>query len=390
MEIPGIKYTQTKLKDPLYNLPENWEGMKIGLKMVGGVGDCCIAIGGTAKALKEKYDCHVIAITFDHRRDFVELLEGVDASLRVQELNDPLVRQMFDVILDFQYAFNNSRQLLARNYYELVSKKIGLTIKPGKLNLTDWGSINIHGRPLVAVHPGASNPNRRWIDSRWLELTEELIKRGFGIVWLGTSDELGFIGDYSYKLSEFSDSIHYQSWILTKCQHFIGCDSGFSHIAGLLGIPGSVLFTATEPRHVIAEYPSLKGISKYTPGLTASRSLRGDDPVAEKVKQLITAADILESLGFDKKDIVSEVGELKRYKRPIVGILAIDQKTELYRKLQKMYEVVVISETSPESDIPIFFYSSQGAISVTFNGRIARINSLEEIDRSLREMHPLN
>ncbi|MSU67469.1 MAG: hypothetical protein CK548_06345 [Opitutia bacterium] len=130
-------------------------------------------------------------------------------------------------------------------------------------------ALNPH---LVALHPGSGSPQKNWPLSRWIELC----------CWLRATHhaELLFItgeadGPAATALAPFGTSAHQLPLAqlvayLTQCRHFLGHDSGISHLAAACGVPSVLLFGPTDPAMwappaphvtVIRRGPSLDEIS---------------------------------------------------------------------------------------------------------------------------------
>ena len=165
--------------DPVTTLPANWAGQRIALKMTGGIGDAVMSIGASARRLKDIHQCFVTAVVMPHQVPLMERFSGIDAVHPVTYLNNPQNRQKYDVVIDFYGTFNNRKQLKPRPYYDLVSERLSLAIeRPGYFR-----NENPRFNPnTVAIHPGASNPNRRW--HGWSDLAINLIWRGYAVTFV--------------------------------------------------------------------------------------------------------------------------------------------------------------------------------------------------------------
>ena len=242
--LPGISVLP-KNSEPLTALPKEWQGKKIVLRITGGVGDALMAVGGCARALKERHKCHVTAAVMPHQVALCKRLQFVDDAVDTKKFNDNAVRNQHDIIIDFRQTFNHAHSLREGEYYKLVENRLGIPVEPGKF---DFRWVPRSDTRHVAIHPGSSNPNRRWPEANWRALAWELLDRGIQILWLGTTDEFGFVNDDSKKLSDVSDDLVWQCEIFSRCHSFIGNDSGFAHVAGLLGMPGRcVVFNDAPP-----------------------------------------------------------------------------------------------------------------------------------------------
>jgi len=290
----GVSFVNSKIKEPEMSLPEDCSGKSIVLRLTGGVGDVLMALAGSAEALKLKWwDVNITVACMEHQIDLLQHIPAIDDIITAQSLNNPKVRSKYDVLIEFGGCFANKRQIKNQEYYSLVSEKLGIDVRVPQFNV-ERCPTKINGRPVVAIHPGSSNPNRRWPESRWREVTEYLVDHGCDVLFLGTFDEFAMEGACVKNASMISDALDEQLKLLSTCHYFIGNDSGFAHMAGMLGIPGTVLFFTTVPEHVLHHYPTLQPAEVYGGDLIPSRELRGDCPHGKKAIELLTAEKVLE------------------------------------------------------------------------------------------------
>lgn len=283
-------------REPSVRIPPDWTGLRIALRFTGGVGDVLVAIGGTAPVLKRK-PCAVVAAIMSHQIPLIRELAGVDEVVPTTDLNNPVAYRAFDVVLNFAGTFNTTRTLKAKDYYTLVSDRVGFPVSPGQFKFPRIPRT-ADGREIVAMHPGASNPNRQWPADCWKRLASELVRRDFRVVFLGTRDEPGYAAEPDVlKLSDESEDLLWQVRQLAGCHRFVGNDSGFAHAAGVLGVPGVVIFSVTHPDDVIARYDSLRGVHAFEAlGIEPTRSLRIDDPVSKRAIEAVEVDDVLEAM----------------------------------------------------------------------------------------------
>jgi hypothetical protein len=270
------------------------------LRFHGGVGDVLIGVGGCLYGINDA--CRVSAGVPKWQVPLVSQIVGIDEVVTYEESCSVSFCSRFDAVIDFHLVNTKQRDsgfLPARDYYDIMSDICGVPASPAKFNFETAPEL-VNDRKVVALHPSASTPNRRWLNERWDELVSRLVGSGFHVVWLGTADEYGFNSDHVVKLSDLDSDLVWQSTQLAKSHYFIGCDSGFAHIAGMLGIRGTVIFTVTSAKHVISRYPSLSGTDVFDKlGVEPSRRLIADDPDAKKVVDSISAKMVLDSLGVD-------------------------------------------------------------------------------------------
>ena len=302
---------------PTYKLPDDWSGQRICLKWTAGIGDSLIAISAAALTLKKKR-CHITACCMPHIAPLLKLTEGIDDTITSQELNEPQTRNSFDVVVDFSFSINTTREIRPGDYYELVGKHIGIDIGVGKFKIQKKTRRQFEGSESVFIHAAASNPNRQWDTDKWRELAYSLRAMGYHVVWLGTRGDYSFNDTYITTLSDTTDDLVWQTKQLANHgTYFIGNDSGFAHICGLLGIPGWVLFFTTEPDSVIGKYPFMIGIDCYDElNVTPSRSLRPFCEVGSRCSRHITVNRVLQNC----KIPIIETRELDRHEVESVKI----------------------------------------------------------------------
>jgi len=319
----------TNLNEPLTCL--NSPPAKVCLKMVGGIGDCIIALGGAAKALSQQgYEVTVSCREF--QKPLITHMSGVHSYVSPSTLNDPSARSKFDALIDFAKVFNSRRALKSGGYYRLASERLQTSFGPGEFT---FPRKEIY-KKVVALHAGASNFNRCWPIDKWTRLAEILVGNGYTVAWLGTKDDFGFNASRVFKLSDVTDDLTLQAQSLAGYHYFIGNDSGFAHIAGVLGIPGRVIFSVIHPDDVISFYPSLSGAHCFSEDNQPSLSLYPDDDRAEANMKEISVEDVLEGTPFSA-DVCTPLDRTAG-KKLRLGVCDVSQEVVNY--LQEYFEIV--------------------------------------------------
>jgi heptosyltransferase-2 len=104
------------------------------------------------------------------------------------------------------------------------------------------------GDVVVGIHPGASQPTRRWDLDRFGEVSDRIASR-FGVKTLLFLSPDG----YGASLAPRDHAVRVQPRLremmalIAKCQLFVANDSGPAHIAAALGVPTVTIFTAGKP-----------------------------------------------------------------------------------------------------------------------------------------------
>ncbi len=101
----------------------------------------------------------------------------------------------------------------------------------------------------VAIHPGASIPERRWPPERYARLAQLLADHGVGVVVLGGATDVVAAGAIATGLagSAFVNlagrcSLVQAAAVVAECDMYISADSGVLHLAYALGTPTVHLF----------------------------------------------------------------------------------------------------------------------------------------------------
>jgi len=147
----------------------------------------------------------------------------------------------------------------------------------------------------VTIHPGSGSPQKNWPAENWLELIARLpapvslilgeaeFPRWSALSSTGSQDDRSFfkprLGDKPLHLvnQPLEDLVSH----LTRCELFLGHDSGISHLAAACGAKCVLLFGPTEPVMWAPPAPNVRVIR------------RGPDPASislEDVLQIVAAA----------------------------------------------------------------------------------------------------
>lgn len=107
---------------------------------------------------------------------------------------------------------------------------------------------------MLALHPGSGSPRKNWPAARWSELLRHpaLCSRWRSLLLISGEAEHGTGAPQFIQNAATDAGWHVQradslalpelAMQLAACSFFLGHDSGVSHLAGLLGLPGAVLF----------------------------------------------------------------------------------------------------------------------------------------------------
>jgi heptosyltransferase-2 len=104
----------------------------------------------------------------------------------------------------------------------------------------------------LALHPGSGSESKNWPESKWAELLEHLLhSTSFIFLLLGGEAEGGRLQRLAAALPSSrlrvaqSLPLAELAALLQECVAFVGHDSGISHLAAALGLPGVLLWNDT-------------------------------------------------------------------------------------------------------------------------------------------------
>ena len=127
----------------------------------------------------------------------------------------------------------------------------------GQVRLGGWAKLEApppagrEGCATLAIHPGSGSERKNWPESNWAELLQHLLNRtSLNLLLIGGEAEGQRLQRLSAALPRARAQVA-QSLPLAdlarelqhRCLVFIGHDSGISHLAAALGLPGLVLWS---------------------------------------------------------------------------------------------------------------------------------------------------
>ena len=348
------------------------------VKIVGGIGDALIIARVAAASGKP-----IALYVRKHQVSLIKYLvgEGVFVGKAI-DLNSTAVQGQYGGLFDCQSVFvAGHREIRNKDYYCLT----GDFLKTAAGALKRFPEEEHTKQKWVAIHAGASNPNRRIDEEVWLELASHYIQEGYKIKWLGTFGDFGYCNQDSDCLWSESSCLVKQTNILRQCELYFGNDSGFAHIAGILGIKGHVIFTNTVPEHVISRYPTLQAVECFKDiGQIPSRGLKVNDSCASACIEHLTPSRVFKKLGIELSGGMVQKGTIPMRELRCCGDLAGSE--ELVRMLVKAgYKLEVTEDVSDVSE-----YVDFGEQVVLFADgkphRVSRQAHPEVVVRAFREI----
>jgi len=206
------------------------------------------------------------------------------------------ILSQYDQVVYGDLFLNTYTHLRAEDYYQLAAKRLNQRKAEFPKLMLEKGKRQDN---LVCLHTTASNINRGIPNQIWDNLAYSLSESGYEVLFLGTRGDYGFTDEENNirKASDSEESLLGQSQLLARSGMFIGISSGFSHIAGILGIKGIVILTNTG-YNVCKNYATLKAIENFSKDLSPSHSLAPYCPVTEELANSITCEQICKEIGI--------------------------------------------------------------------------------------------
>jgi heptosyltransferase-2 len=107
--------------------------------------------------------------------------------------------------------------------------------------------------PLLALHPGSGSPRKNWPLTHWRTLIAQLLRDHRHLLIAGGEADAATLEalatEFGPRLLLARDlPLPQLAAVLARCTHFLGHDSGISHLAAAAGTPCTLLFGPTDPR----------------------------------------------------------------------------------------------------------------------------------------------
>jgi hypothetical protein len=292
------------------------------------MGDVLICCG-----IVSNLNCIVDVCVPGHLVPLISKIEGIRKVFKLPHYP----QEDYDVITNFDGIFATFDKLVDEDYYKLASDKIN-----AKINLARFRLDRVKRKSFdFVLHPSSSNPNRAWSSDKWFKLAKSLDSAGYTVGFLGTKKEPGFTSGNVFKLSDVSNDLVWQTCVLNNSGHFIGNDSGFAHLAGLLNVQGNVLFFNTKPDNVIKHYSSLSPICGFENPDECTGNLNPLDKKSKELESNITCDKVCSLLG------IQEVESNPIRQLPSLSIIGKEDKVSFFtRHLDKeKFQITEDSET---------------------------------------------
>jgi len=113
-----------------------------------------------------------------------------------------------------------------------------------------WQDQGFGSSPMLALHPGSGSPRKQWDLEGFEEVMHWWTKERAGkvLVVLGSAEEERGLKWREEGCVAKGLSIPYLAALLHKATAYVGNDSGVSHLAGVVGARGAIIFGPTDPR----------------------------------------------------------------------------------------------------------------------------------------------
>lgn len=129
------------------------------------------------------------------------------------------------------------------------------------LQSSDWEGLRstreaaaLAGTDYVAIHPGASEPARRWSPRNFAAVADHFARIGYRIVLTGTPDETDIANEVEAGMGWRAvnlagrTSLGAMAALLSEARLIVSNDTGVSHLAAALQVPSVVVFIASDPQ----------------------------------------------------------------------------------------------------------------------------------------------
>ena len=281
------------------SIPKDWTNKTILFMCYGGIGDCLIA-SSVCNRLKTK-QCHVTFAVGENALEFCKYLDAPDDVVKITSTNSSSYKLNFDVIVDSTgYALSGPRTIVDKDFYTACFDKIGFYEEPilpqfvlprqtdavkSKLR-----QARVHMQDVVCVHTEPTAMHRKWPHSNWAETFKIMVTAGKRIMLLGKP--MSAFDDIEGVVNCTDLSVVEQLQICNASRHFVGIDSCWAHIAGLMNKEGMVIFSPSVPENLIARYGRLYAIQPYGQ-VCKHRNFHSqvqDDQICECIKDLSPSA----------------------------------------------------------------------------------------------------
>lgn len=149
-----------------------------------------------------------------------------------------------------------------------------------------WRELCLPER-VIALHPGSGSPRKRWPASRFAEVARLVDAAGYGTLLLAGEADTQALAETREALARrgvrvalgWRLSVSTLAALLARCVGYVGCDSGVSHLAGLVGAPTVAVFGPSDP-------------TRWAPLGPRARAIRSPDGLLESLSADVVWAEL--------------------------------------------------------------------------------------------------
>jgi ADP-heptose:LPS heptosyltransferase len=151
--------------------------------------------------------------------------------------------------------------------------------------------------PYAVVHPGASDPRRRWEPEKFAQVADRLAEAGLQVILTGTRDECPVVQRVADAMTANAidvcalTTLGEAAALIESAKLVVTNDTGTSHIAAALGTPSVVIFIASDPARWAPEGAQHIAVGPGIADIPAGQ-VRAQEPASSPpVKAVLAAID---------------------------------------------------------------------------------------------------
>jgi ADP-heptose:LPS heptosyltransferase len=149
--------------------------------------------------------------------------------------------------------------------------------------------------PYAVVHPGASDPRRRWEPEKFARVADRLAEAGLQVILTGTRDECRVVQRVADAMT--ADAVNICALttlseagaLIESAELVVTNDTGTSHIAAALGTPSVVIFIASDPVRWAPQGAQHIAVGSGVPDIPAGQ-MRAPEPASSPPVEAVLAA----------------------------------------------------------------------------------------------------
>lgn len=161
--------------------------------------------------------------------------------------NENMLHRLYSYSIEFsEYKHFSEQNLLLISNFFLTEKN--MTIPKFETKVSDWDS----DQKLIVIHPGSEKgySKKNWPIDNYKDIISRLVKQNYNVVVLLGDTDIHLLSYFKhFKGVDISVNPVPEDLIklFKRARLFLGNDSGPSHIASFLGVPGITLFGPVNP-----------------------------------------------------------------------------------------------------------------------------------------------